>query len=227
MNFQQKYNKACKIYENSLFYKRKFTQIKHLNIAKSLIEECITENSKDYNCWYVLGLIWYWFPQDYKDRNKNCEKSLKRAIEIRPDYNWSIMYLGHLYFDEKKYKKALKLFEKLNHKYFVELDLYWRVIKYQELILCCKFYLNFEEVDFVEIDEYAKTCEISFESKEYECIFPVELVRCLVELSEKQNTSKSKLKAIILRFKEMLDKTDNDDIFTDDFRKIENNLLKT
>lgn len=221
MKYKQKYNRACKEYETSDFYKRKTTQLKHLNIAKGLVEECLEEKPDDYLCWYLLGLIWYNFSFDSKERSENCEKALKKAIEFRPDYNWSNMYLGHLYFDQRKFKLALSQFEKLSSEYFKELDLYWRVLKYEELILCCKLYLNFDEVEFSEVEKYGKSCEKWIDR---DLIFPLEIMRCIVELSENKNTDKLKLKAIVSRLKNMLKKTNNDDIFKEEILKIESNL---
>lgn len=224
MTYKQKYNRACKEYEKSDFYKRKSTQLKHLNIAKDLVEECITEKPDDYNCWYLLGLIWYSFSSDSEERSENCEKALKKSIEIRPDYNWSNMYLGHLYFDEQKFEIALSQFNKLNAEHFDAVDLHWRVLKYEELILCCRLYLSFGEVKFNEVEKYAKSCEESEESDEYAYLFPQEIMRCLVELSQKSEIDKSKFKQMFTRIKKMLKQTDNDDIFTKDIIKIESNL---
>ncbi len=221
MKYKQKYNRACKEYETSDFFKRKTTQLKHLNIAKGLVEECLEEKADDYLCWYLLGLIWYNFSFDSKERSENCEKALKKAIEIRPDYNWSNMYLGHLYFDQRKFDQALSQFEKLSSEYFKDLDLYWRVLKYEELILCCKLYLNFDEVVIEEVEEYAKSCE---KWNERDCIFPIEFMRCLVELSEIEKIDRIKLKAIFFRLKNMLIKMNNDDIFKEELFKIESNL---
>ncbi|MBX7169783.1 MAG: hypothetical protein K1X72_02425 [Pyrinomonadaceae bacterium] len=221
MNFKQKYNRACKEYENSDFFKRKTIQLKHLDIAKNLVEECLEEQPDDYLCWYLLGLIWYNFSFNSKERSENCEKALKKSIEIRPDYNWSNMYLGHLYFDQRKFEIALSQFEKLSSEYFKELDLYWRVLKYEELILCCKLYLNFEEVEIIEVEKYAESCE---KWNEEDIIFTLEIMRCLVELSDNENIDKLKLKTIFTRLKNMLKKTNNDDIFTKEILEIESNL---
>lgn len=224
MNFNQKYNRACKEYENSDLYKRKSTQLKHLSMAKDLVEDCLVERPENYRCWYLLGLIWYNFSFGSEERNLNCEKALKNAINIKPDDNWANMYLGHLYFDQRKFDIALTQFEKLNSKYFDELDLHWRVLKYEELILCCRFFLNFEQVDYSEIEKYAKSCEKSVKLDEYEYVFPLEMMRCLVELSENSKTDKSILGKIFFRLKKMLRKTDNEKVFREDILKIESNL---
>lgn len=221
MNYKRKYKLACKEFEDIYKFKRETTQVKHLNIAKELIEECINENPKDYNCWYVLGLIWYWMPKEIEKWDENCENALKKAIAIRPDYNWSNMYLGHLYFDQRKFDKALSQFEKLSSQYFNQLDLYWRVLKYEELILCCKLYLNFDGVEIIEVEKYTKSCE---KWNEEDVIFTLEIIRCLVELSENKNIERTKLKTIYLRLKTMLKKTNNEDIFEKEIVKIENNL---
>jgi tetratricopeptide (TPR) repeat protein len=174
MNYKQKYNLACKEYEKAKLYKRKSTEIKHLRISENLVKECLAENSQDNKCWYLLGLIWYCFPLDYKERSENCEAALKKAIEIKPDDDWSNMYLGHLYFDEKKFEIALHQFEKVNSNYFDALDLHWRVLKLEELVLCCKLYPDFDRIEDVEIEKYAKKCE---NTDEYELIFPLEITQ--------------------------------------------------
>lgn len=224
MNYKQKYYRACKEYEDSDFYKRKSTKLKHLNIAKNLVEECLFERPDDFRCWYLLGLIWYNFSLDSVERSENCEKALKKAIELKPDYNWSNMYLGHLYFDQRKFEVALSQFEKLDANYFDELDLHWRVLKYEEQILCCKLYLNFREVEYAEIDRYAESCESFFEMEDYGYVFPLELMRCFVALSQKENIDRIKMKHIFARIKAMLKKTDNNDIFEEEIIKIEGNL---
>ncbi len=221
MNYKQKYNLACKEYEKAQLYKRKSTELKHLQISESLVKECLAQNARDNKCWYLLGLIWYCFPSDYQERSINCETALKKAIELKPNDNWSNMYLGHLYFDEKKFDIALHQFAKISPKYFDELDLHWRVLKLEELILCCKLYLDFDKVEDVEIENYAKKCKKTDES---EYVFPLEIMRCVLELSEKSDVDKSKLKHILLRLKKMLKKTDNEDVFVKEILRIESNL---
>lgn len=221
MNYKQKYNLACKEYEKARLYKRKSTELKHLRISENLVKECLAENSQDNKCWYLLGLIWYCFPSDYKKRSINCESALKKAIELNPNDNWSNMYLGHLYFDEKKFDIALYQFEKISCKYFDELDLHWRVLKLEELILCCKLYLGFDRIKDVEIEKYAKKCEKTDESG---YVFPLEIMRCVLELSEKSEVDMSKLKRIFLRLKKMLKKSDNEEVFVKEILKIESNL---
>jgi tetratricopeptide (TPR) repeat protein len=221
MNYKQKYRLACKEYEKAQLYKRKSTELKHLRISEKLVKECLAGNSQDNKCWYLLGLIWYCFPSDDQERSINCETALKRAIELNPDDNWSNMYLGHLYFDEKKYEIALHQFEKVSSKYFDDLDLHWRVLKLEELTLCCKLYLNFNRIEDVEIEKYAKKCEKTDES---EYVFSLEILRCVLELSQKPEVDKSKLKRLFLRLKKMLKKSDNEDVFVKEILKIESNL---
>jgi tetratricopeptide (TPR) repeat protein len=225
MNYKQRYNLACKEYEKARLYKRKSTDVKHLKIAENLAKECLTENPQDNKCWYLLGLIWYCFPSDYQadyqERSVNCETALKKAIELKPDDDWSNMYLGHLYFDEKKFEIALHQFEKVSSEYFDGLDLHWRVLKLEELILCCKLYLDFDRIEDVKIEKYAEKCEKTDESK---YVFPLEMMRCVLELSEKPEVDKSKLKRLFLRLKKMLKKSDNEDVFVKEILKIESNL---
>jgi hypothetical protein len=221
MNYKQKYNLACKEYEKAQLYKRKSTELKHLRISENLVKECLAENSKDNKCWYLLGLIWYCFPSDNQERSINCETALKKAIELKPDDNWSNMYLGHLYFDERKFEIGLPQFKKVSSKYLDKLDLHWRVLKLEELILCCKLYLDFDAIEIDEIEKYAKVCETA---EEYELIFPLEITRCIWELSEKIEVDKSKLKRIFSRLKKMLKKFDNEDVFVKEILKIESNL---
>jgi tetratricopeptide (TPR) repeat protein len=221
MNYKQKYNLACKEYEKSQLYRRKSTELKHLQIAENLTKECIAENPHDNKCWYLLGLICYCFPSDYKERSENCQTALKKAIELKPDDDWSNMYLGHLYFDEKKFEIALQQFEKVSSKYFDNLDLHWRTLKLEELVLCCKLYLDFDAIEIDEIEKYAKLCETA---DVYELIFPLEITRCILELSEKIEVDKSKLKHFFMRLKKMLKKTDNENVLVKEILKIESNL---
>jgi tetratricopeptide (TPR) repeat protein len=224
MDFRQKYLKAINEFEKVDFYKRQSTQIKHLNIAKNLVEECLSENPQDYKCWYLLGLIWYWFPRETQDRNENCERALKKAIKIKPVDDWSNMYLGHLYFDHNKYKKALEQFQKVEKSNFNATHLNWRIIKLDELIICCKLQLDLDNFAILEFESYKNFCESMFKKDEFEYIFPLELIRCFVALSKNKKTNKTKLKILFTQFKNMLEKTDNIEFFKNDVDIIENNL---
>lgn len=224
MNANNKYLMACKVFNKVDFYKRKSTQMKYLQIAKTLIEDCLKEQPKDFESWYLLGLIWYWFPRETQSRDKNCEKALKKAIKFKSDDDWSNMYLGYLYFDQRKFRKAIKFFQIVNRNSFKEVHLHWRILKLDELIICCKLHLDFDNFTISEFENYKKLCESSLKNDGFDYIFPLELTRCLVELSNLKKINKVKLKKLFSLFKSLLKNTNNLEIFEQDINKIEINL---
>ena len=86
---------------------------------------------------YLTGYAWYCMPIDSVERYNKVAYNLKEALKLEINHTFSNIYLGHLYYDNKEYDKAKVHFEKIDQDYLYNLDQRWRVLKIQELILCC------------------------------------------------------------------------------------------
>lgn len=221
MNFKQKYTKACREFENALLYKKESTQIKHFEIARKLTEECLSEKIDDAHGWYLLGSIWYWYPVNYHERHEKCENALKGAIKLNPKYNWANMYLGHLYFDQRKFDLALERFEAVEPDYFDFLEgQHWRILKLEELKLCCRFYLDFTKVETSGVINLSK---LYVEMANDYPPLPIEIVRCLKELSQ-DVAKKEKIDKATNIIEKMTKKIGDFEILKEDFEEIRKNL---
>jgi tetratricopeptide (TPR) repeat protein len=130
---------------------------------------------------YAAGLVMYNSFVEDEPYGSLAEKYLGKAIDLEPSHQFARLYLGHYYYDTGQYGKALSCFEMVDAKVFLALNQKWRLLKLQELMLCCKLRLqpqSITEDDFrTLIREYIK-------SSPEDAPVPSELLRVLAETKE-------------------------------------------
>jgi len=168
--------------------------------ARAIVESALIQNQRHSNLHHVLGLCWYAEGIWTNEAKEQIELQFSVAAQLDESNQFAKLYLGYFYFDEARYDEALKLFLEIDDTYFKQLELDWRILKSHELILCCRLYLNAEEVTFDEIDSLCK---------EYESIDPIdapvpqEIVICLERLARKTKKLKQAVERIILLVKRL------------------------
>lgn len=154
-------------------------QSKLLAQARTLLENALPQNQSTSELYYLLGLCWYEDPKRSNQIRFNIEKYFKLAIKFNPKHRFASLYLGHFYFDEARYEKALPLFLSASYKYFKKLGQKWRIVKNKELILCCRLYIDPAKVTILDVE---KVCS-AYENTEYiDRPVPLEIIECLSKL---------------------------------------------
>ena len=127
-------------------------KLKFLQLAKLKGEKFLTCFPNDADASHMMGIVVYDFPG--YEKIFLAEKYFADAVEKNPYHQFAKMYLGHCYFDSKRFSEALSCFEKIDEDYFISDDLIWRIIKLHELILCCKIYINQTEKFLVKFRQF-------------------------------------------------------------------------
>jgi hypothetical protein len=157
--------------------------------ARSQLAHALASYPDNANLHHMMGLCWYWDNQDSKEGKPFAEQSFKSALELEPANQYANLYLGHVYFDTARYAEALRLFSKLDAGYFEEVSQRWRNLKNAELILCCRMYLNLEDVKPSEVEEMCLMYESVYQEDSSEPPVPIEILVCVAKLF-KSNTDR-------------------------------------
>ena len=111
-------------------------------------------NSQNGTLNYLIGYSWYNLSDTDETRTSNTEKYLLKAYELDNKNMYAPLYLLHHYYDIKKYREALALSKSIDLNFFLRKNQLWRKLKAIELILCCKFRLNANNIDDTEISTF-------------------------------------------------------------------------
>ncbi len=141
-----------KLLTDAICEKDKEKELESLQIAILKGEEFLSRFPEDADSSHMLGRVIYDFP-DY-EKPFLAEKYFADAVEKNPNHQFAIMYLGHCYFDTKRFSEALSCFEKIDEDYFISHDKLWRVLKLHELALCCKIRINLKENFLDEFNQF-------------------------------------------------------------------------
>jgi|GEM_PF-3301408 len=151
--------------------------------ARAVLENSLIHNQNHSNLHHALGLCWYWEKTWTSEAKELIEKSFSRAAQLDESNQYATLFLAHFYFDEARYEEALKLFLKIDDSYFEAQEQKYRVLKNHELIICCRLYLNPNEVSFEEIDNLCSEYE---NTESFDVPVPQEIVGCLAKLITKE-----------------------------------------
>jgi tetratricopeptide (TPR) repeat protein len=166
---------------------------------------CLTsaepENSEAF---HLLGLCLYDLPIS-TDTQRQAEAAFRGALAIDPEHQYANLYLGHVLFDMQRYKEADECFARIDTEFFVNKQR-WRVVKNDELRLCCRLQLDTAAVSFPELDAL---CERYETDPVVEYILPQEIVLCLDELASRDALPSVSLKSYASRVLAMLQVSDN------------------
>jgi tetratricopeptide (TPR) repeat protein len=166
--------------------------------ARAVAESALAQNQNHSNLHHVLGLCWYAEIEWTIEAKEQIEQHFSAAVKLDATNQFATLFLGHFYFDEARYDKALNLFLEIDDVYFEKLDQKYRVLKNHELIVCCRLYLNADDVTFEEIDNLCK----EYESTEPSDVpVPQEIVACLAKLVPESKNLKQAAERVILMLK--------------------------
>src|SRR4051795_7845229 len=80
-------------------------QRQYLTAALSHLEAI--SDPEDADVPYSIGYAWYVHPDHDLIRRRRVERALHDALALNPDHALARAYLGHFYFDEREYQRAL------------------------------------------------------------------------------------------------------------------------
>ncbi|MET1257474.1 hypothetical protein [Aliikangiella maris] len=140
---------------------------------------------------YLKGYCLYNL-SNWTDEIKNQIRCLLSDVgKTSRSYWWARQYLAYYFFDEKNYKTSLRELEKLGGFHELKNNQYWRYLKNQELILCCKIYLGLNEKEKMQefFDEYAS-------SDDFERAKLTELSNCYMSINKTEKMDANELKKL-------------------------------
>lgn len=161
------------------------------------------ENSEAF---HLLGLCWYELPNVSNDTQRKAEDAFRRCLKIDPGHQYANLFLGHVLFDTKRYEEANERFAKIDPDFFAARTQQWRVVKNDELRLCCRLETESGGVAFHELETL---CERYETDPVVEFTVPREIVLCLDELATREALPRDTLQKYICRVLAMLEASDN------------------
>jgi tetratricopeptide (TPR) repeat protein len=156
---------------------------------------------------HLIGLCWYELPEDSDSNLRQAEEAFRLCLATDSHHQYANFYLGHVLFDFRRYEEALERFDKVEPDFFLARSQQWRVVKNEELRLCCRLEIEPASVAFQELDEMCQRYEADRILPE-----PGEIVKCLDSLVKREAPPAASLQAYVLRVLEMLKVSDNLDV---------------
>jgi len=134
---------------------------------------------------YLLGYIKYL----KGERSKEVVSLFKKSIAIE-DNVFVKYYLGLLYYDIEDYVNSKQTFLAINKASLIKLGQLWRIQKIDEMILCCRFWLQ-EPNDFIELNKnVSEHFEFIFDSNlndPINSVFPGDIIISFFNYLNKHN----------------------------------------
>lgn len=176
-------------------------KIEFLQLAKIKGEEFLTEFPEDSDASHMMGLVIYAFSG--LEKLQIAEKYFAAAVKINPKNQFAIMYLGHCYFDTKRFSDALVYFEKINEDYFILDDKLWRIIKLHELILCCQIQTNLIDNFLEKFTQFINELKVT---PDEDIPVPFEFAQTLAETKNSLLWQKVDREKVVEKFSQRLSK---------------------
>jgi tetratricopeptide (TPR) repeat protein len=173
-----------------------------LGKARSILDQVISADPHNSDLHHALGLCWYYEPEWSDEARHSVEQCFRRALELEPGHQFASLYLGHFYFDERRYEDALAFFSTADDSYFENLGQHWRVLKNRELALSCRLYLDPNDVTSNEVDQLCSAYEAA-EPEDW--VPPTEIVVCLARVGKQ---TRSDMKVLAQRILQMIRELD-------------------
>lgn len=199
--FQLMFDEAYQFYNEAICEDDEFKQDELLAKARLKLAHMLACHPENADLHHLMGLCWYQDDQDTKNGMPLAEQSFKAALEIEPEHQYANLYLGHVYFDTRRYEQALNLFAKADANYFNERMQLWRNLKNAELILCCRMYLNQDEVTFSDFEVLCALYECTNQIDSTDVPVPQEILTCVARVFE---NNPSKITPMAYRVIEMI-----------------------
>lgn len=135
--------------------------------------DSVPAQKRDCHWHHLRGICLY-----KKGRDDEAQAQFRRALALGAPLAFSSLYLGHSLFDQGRYAEALPYFLSADVSFFLKLEQEWRVMKNQELILCCRLRLADPLPPF---RHFEKLCR-SYERDPEEAPKPIEIVQALAAI---------------------------------------------
>ncbi len=142
------------------------------------------EQNDEFN--YLLGYAYYKAPEKTAQIWQEAEHFLHRATALNPNHELARYYLACVLFDRRRYPESLAEFNKVSQDAFVRAGQAWRVVKIQELRLCCSLYIEPAKVALGAAENF-RACYWQFEDDPLLAPLPTELADCLESLLTEQH----------------------------------------
>ena len=138
--------------------------------------ECLTEEPEEPFINYLAGLTMYKSFCEDEAYGSKAEYYLSKALTLDPTNQFACLFLGHFYYDTKRFQEALAQFITVDQGYFKSIDQLWRVLTIHELILCCRLFLNDHSLSMDDFD-----CLVSefLNTQSIDVPIPWEIIDCL------------------------------------------------
>ena len=204
MDHSVEYKRLIEIYETTYGESDEHLLSQTLN---QLIKElgCLTSaQPKNSDAFHLLGLCWYELPKISADTLRHAEKAFRDALAIDPEHQYANLFLGHVLFDTMRYGEADQRFAMIDPEFFIARTQQWRVVKNDELRLCCRLELEPASVAFHELDAICQRYET-----DRELPVPGEIVSCLDHLVKRGGLGAESLQKYVSRVLAMLKVSDN------------------
>ena len=144
--------------------------------ARQNVIDCLMQAPEDPFINYLAGLTMYKSFCEDETYGPKAEYYLSKASSLDPTNQFACLFLGHLYFDTKRFQEALARFTTVDQGYFKSINQLWRVLTINELILCCRLFLN----DYsLSMDDFDVLVSEFLSTEPIDVPIPWEIIDCL------------------------------------------------
>ncbi|MBX3166686.1 MAG: tetratricopeptide repeat protein [Candidatus Eremiobacteraeota bacterium] len=130
----------------------------------------VPPRKRDADWHYLRGFCCYDLGQA-----EEAEREFRTALLLQPEQRWAVLYLGHALFDRGEYAEALPYFQR------ARLEQPWRILKNQELMLCCRLYTQSRLPNIQVLRDLVEL----YEKHPKDAPEPTEMVLCIDRLQER------------------------------------------
>lgn len=206
MNEQANFQIAYELYNEATGALDTAAASRGLSRARALLADVISGADADADAFHLLGLCWYELPDGGDDALREAEAAFRAALTKEPDHQYANLYLGYVLFDTGRYREAYARCSDVNATYFAQRDQQWRVVKNEELKLCCRLQID---PDSVDREEVKVLCERYETDPVVEFIVPREIVVCIEALIVTDAIAAERAADYAAWILRMLERTDN------------------
>ena len=200
------YERIFRVYETTYGESDESRRAQILGDLAAQLSSLTSAEPKNSEAFHLLGLCWYELPTVTAETQRQAEDAFRCCLAIDPEHQYANLFLGHVLFDTKRYEEADERFARIDRSFFAAQTQQWRIVKNDELRLCCRLETETTEVAFHEIDALCQSYE---SDPELEYIVPREIILCLDDLATRKALPQEALRTYASRVLTMLELTDN------------------
>ncbi|MEA2602512.1 MAG: hypothetical protein QOF89_3504 [Acidobacteriota bacterium] len=195
---------ALRLYENRHGESDAGRLTDRLRSVIAVLSPVVSDDPTHADAFHLLGLCWCELPQRSRESDREAEAAFRAVLALKPDHSYANLFLAHVLFDTERYPEAFARFNRFDAEYFREQGQAWRILKNEELQLCCRLYADSGSVD---PDEVMTLCERYESDPEGELILPREIVLCLDALIAQGAFARTEVERYARRTLVMLERT--------------------